>query len=162
MYNTFEQFTTLMMVLVEKHDHAESTRCLVMTKILNLLGGFVDTRPVRQVEVTCYLDQYGIEIQVQSMSKKKKVSFFISRGPNRHVDESWHDQEEPPQDVEMVSPTRAEQSYARTSSIEETHASKQQEQSIPMNYPSGEFLLTGRRKWNDNPACDSAGRYSRA
>ena len=32
-----------MMVLEERQDHAESTRYFVMTNILNLLGGFVDT-----------------------------------------------------------------------------------------------------------------------
>ena len=50
------------------------------------------------------------------------------------MDESWHDQEDPPQDVERVSSTSVEQPHAVTSSIEETHASKPHAQSILMNY----------------------------
>ena len=42
MNNTSEQFRTRLMVLEERQDHAENTRYLVMTKILNPLGGFVD------------------------------------------------------------------------------------------------------------------------
>ena len=41
--NTSEPCTTWMMMLEERQDHAESIRYLVITKILNLLGGFVDT-----------------------------------------------------------------------------------------------------------------------
>ena len=51
--------------------------------------------PVLHVRVTCCRDQYGIEIQVPSMSRKRSCSWIvISRGPNRYVDESWHDKEE--------------------------------------------------------------------
>ena len=78
------------------------------------------------------------------------------------MDESWQDQEDPPQDVEMVSSTSIAQSHAITSSIEETHASKQKEPSIPMNYPSKEFTQMHRRKWNDIPTCDNVERYSLA
>ena len=57
----------------------------------------------------------------------------MSRGPNRYVDESWHDQDDPPRGVGMVSSTSAERSNAVKSSIEETHASKPQAlSSIPM------------------------------
>ena len=95
--------------------------------------------PARQVRATCCFDQCGIEIQVPSMSRNGSYSWIvISRGPNRHVDESWNDQEDPPKVVEMVSSTSVEQSHARTSSTEETPASKQQEQPILMNYHSEE------------------------
>ena len=58
----------------------------------------------------------------------------ISRGPNFFVDEAWQEQEESPQDVEMVSYTCVEQSFAMTTIIEKSNASKEQEQSsIPMN-----------------------------
>ena len=96
---------TLMMVLEEELDHAESTHYLVIT-ILSHLDGFVDTKigPVCQVRATCYLDEYGIEIQVPSMLKNGSFSWIvISRGPNRHVDGAWQDQAEPLQDVEMES-----------------------------------------------------------
>ena len=66
------------------------------------------------------------------------------------MDESWQDQEDPLQDVGMVSSTSVQQSHAMTS-----HASKQQEQSIPMNYHSKEFIQINRRKWNDILACDN-------
>ena len=88
------------MVWEEPPDHAENTRCLVKTKILNLLGGFVDTKigPVRQVRVTCCFDQYEIEIQVPSMSRKGSYS----EAQNCYVDESSQDQKDPSKDVEMV------------------------------------------------------------
>ena len=82
-----------------------------------------------------------------------------SRGPDRYVDKSWQDQEDPSQDVEMVRSTRVGQSHAITSSSEETDASKQQEQSIPMKYPSEEFIQIDRRKWNGIPACDGVERF---
>ena len=49
----------------------------------------------------------------------------------------------------MVSCTSVEQSHAKTSRIEETHASKQQEQSIPMNSLSEEFIQIDGVKWNE-------------
>ena len=68
------------------------------------------------------------------MSKIGSYSWImISRGPNRCVDESWQDQEDSPQDVEMASSTNVDQSHVITSSMEETHASKQQEQPSLMN-----------------------------
>ena len=43
-----------------------------------------------------------------------------------------------------------------TTSIEESDASKQQEQSsIPMSGPSKEFIPIDQRKWNDIPAIDN-------
>ena len=145
-----------------RQDHAQSTRCLVMTKILNLLGGFVDMKigPVRQVRVTRCPDQYGIEMQVPSTSKKNGSYSWnvISRGPNRYVDESWQDQEDPLHDVGMMSSSSVvEQSHSMTSP-----ASKQQEQSIPMNYRSEVFIQINRRKWNDILACDNVERCSLA
>ena len=94
------------------------------------------------------------------MSRNGSYSWIvISGGPNRHVDESWRDQEDPPKVVEMVSSTSVEQSHARTSSTEETPASKQQEQPILMNYLSEEFIQIDRRKWNDIVAGDDVARY---
>ena len=55
------------------------------------------------------------------------------------MDECCHDQDDPPQDVE-VSSTSVEHSHAVTSSIEESHASKPQDQSMLMNYPSKDFI----------------------
>ena len=115
--------------------------------------------PVCQVRVTCCLDQHGIETQVPSTSRDWSNSWIIIfRGPNRYVDESWHDQGNPPRNVEMVSSTSIEQSHAITTSIEETHATKQQEtSSIPMNYSSEEFIPIDKR--NDIPACDNVDKY---
>ena len=63
----------------------------------------------------------------------------------------------------MVSSTSVEQSQAITTSIEETHASKQQGQSsTQMNYPSEEFIPIDKRKWNDIPAVDNVKRESLA
>ena len=87
---------------------------------------------------------------------------LISRGPNRYVDESLQDQEEPLLAVEMVGCTSVpEHSYAMTTSIEESNASKQQEQSsTPMNCTSKEFIPTDRRKWIDILAVDNVKRES--
>ena len=80
---------------------------------------------------------------------------------NRYVDESWHDQDDPPEDGEMVSSTSVERSHAVTSSIEETHASKQQTQSrIPMKYPSKEIIQIDKREWDDILAFRSVERNS--
>ena len=49
------------------------------------------------------------------------------------MDDSWQDQEDPPQEVGMVSSASVDPTLAITTSIGETHASKQQEQSsIPI------------------------------
>ena len=80
---------------------------------------------------------------------------LLSRGPNRHVDESWHDQDDSPQNVEIVSSTSVEQSHAVAS-----HAPKPQAQSSLMNYPSKEFIQIDKRKWNDISACDAVERNS--
>ena len=55
------------------------------------------------------------------------------------MDESWHDQDDSPENGDMVSSASVERSHAVTSSIEETHASKPQAQSSLMDYPSREF-----------------------
>ena len=61
------------------------------------IRGHTKTDPVRQVRVSCCFDQYGTEIQAPSMSSKGSGSWIvISRGPHRHMDESWQDQEDPP------------------------------------------------------------------
>ena len=58
------------------------------------------------------------------MKKKKSFSWIvISRGPNRYVDEAWHEQEESPQDIEIVSSANVEQSFAMATSIEESNTS---------------------------------------
>ena len=116
--------------------------------------------PVRQFRVICCFDSYGPEIQVPSMPKNGSYSWnVISRGSNRFVDKSWQDQEDTSQDVEISSSTTVGQSHAITSSIEQTDASKQQEQSIPMKCPSEEFIQIDRRKWNEIPARDSVERF---
>ena len=76
------------------------------------------------------------------------------------MDESWQDQDDPSQNVEMVSTTSIEQSHAVTLSIEETHASKRQAQSCLINYLSKEFIQIDKRKWNDIFACDIVERNS--
>ena len=128
------------------------------------IRGHTRIGPVRQVRVTCCLDQHGIDFQVPSTSTNGSCSWIvISRGPNRFVDESGHDQEDPPQDVEMVCSASVEKSHAVKSSIEKTHAPKQQAlSSIPMNYPSKQFIQIDKRKWNDIPACDNFEKYSLA
>ena len=93
------------------------------SELIGWIRGHTRIGPVRQVRAICCLDQYGIEIQVPSTPRNGSYSWIvISRGPNRYVDD-------PPQHVEMVSSTSVEQSHAAASSIEGTHASKQQEQS---------------------------------
>ena len=67
------------------------------------ISGHTRIGPVLQIRVICRLDQYGIEIQVPSTSKNGPSSWIVmSRGPNRHADESWHDQDDSHQNVEMV------------------------------------------------------------
>ena len=77
----------------------------------------------------------------------------ISRGPNRDVDEAWQELEELPHDVGMLS----------FSSIEESNATKRQEQStIPVNPLSKIFMPIDQRKWNDTPAVNSVKEESLA
>ena len=133
------------------------------SELIGWIRGHTNIGPSLQGRVTCCLHQYGIEIQSTFHVEKGSSSWIvISRDPNRFVDESWHDQEDPPQDIEMVSSTSGEQSHAVTSSIEETHASKPQEQSIPMNYFSTEVIPIDRTKWNGLLACDNVEGFSLA
>ena len=83
---------------------------------------------------------------------------LISRGPKRNVDEAWQQLEEPPQDVEMVSSASVEQSFAMTTSIEESNA----QSSILMNPPSKAFIPTDHGKWIDSPAVNNVKRESLA
>ena len=84
------------------------------------ISGRTRIGPVRQVKTICCLDQEGIEIQVPSTSRDGSNSrIVISRGPNRSVDEPWHDQDDSPENGEMVSSTSVERSHAITPSIEE-------------------------------------------
>ena len=62
------------------------------------------------------------------------------------------DQDDSPENGEMVSSTSVERSHAITSRVEETHASMPQAQSCLMHYPSKGFIQIDRRKWNDLPA----------
>ena len=65
----------------------------------------------------------------------------------------WQELEEPPHDVEMVI----------FSSIEESNATEQQEQSsIPMDPPSKMNMPLDQRKWNDIPAVNSVKKVSLA
>ena len=106
-------------------------------------------------------DQFGIEIQVPPTPRDGSNSWIvISRGPNRYVDDSWHDQDDSPDNGGMVSSTSVERSHAMTSSIEETRASKPQAQSSLMNYFSKELIEIDEKKWNDIPACDTVERSS--
>ena len=114
------------------------------------ISGHARIGPVLQVKIMCCLDQYGIEIQVPSASRDGSNAWIvISRGPNRHVDKSWHDQDDSPENGEMVNSTSVERPHAITSNIEETHASKPQAHSSLMNYPSEEFIHIDKKKWND-------------
>ena len=101
------------------------------------IGGHTKIGPVLQVKVICCLDQYGIEIQVPS-TKRDGSNFRIVKfsGPNRYVDESWHDQDNSPENGEMVGSTSVGRPHPIISSIEETHASQPQAQSNLMNYLS--------------------------
>ena len=158
-----EHFLIWMMGVEEKLEHAGSTHYFVTllrddqnSEPIGWIRGHTKIGPVSQVRAMCRLDQYGIEIQEPSMLKNG--SFFwivISRSPNRHVDEAWQEQEEHPQDVETESFLSVEESCAMSTSIEESHASKQQESNIPMNLPSKRFIPTDQRKWNDIPAADN-------
>ena len=119
------------------------------SELIGWLRGHNKIGPVLQVRVTCCLDQYGNEIQVPSMSRSGSCSWVvISRGPSRYVDESWHDQEDPPQALRWWGPQAlSNQSHAMTSSIEETHASKQQEQSMLWKTPPKQKTLPKVLKW---------------
>ena len=73
----------IMMVLEERQDHAEYTlpRDDQDSEPLGWIRGHTKIGPVRRVRVTCCLDQYGMEIQVPSMSKNGSYSWIvISRG----------------------------------------------------------------------------------
>ena len=107
----------------------------MITKVLNLLviRGHTRIGPVHQIRVICCLGQYGIEIQVPSASRDGSCSWtVISRSPNRYIDESRHDQDDPHRNVEMVR----------------------------MSYLSKEFIQIDKRKWNDIPACFYVDKYS--
>ena len=120
--------------------------------------------PVCQVRVTCYLDQYGIEIQIPS--KMKNGYFFCSMTSRRSKPlRGWmltRSRKATSQDVEMVSSTSVEQSHAITTSIEESNTSKQQRQSsISLNYLSQESIPIDKRKWI-HPVVDNVKRVSLA
>ena len=120
---------------------------------IGLVNGHTRIGPVLQIRVVCCLDQHGIEMQVPSTSRNGSDSWIlISRGPHPYVDESWHDQDNSPENVEIVSSTSVGRPHAMTSSIEETHASKPQAQSSLMNYFCKEFSQIDKRKWTDHPA----------
>ena len=96
-----EQFTAWMMVWEERQEHSWERTLPPDDQDSELIGwirGHNKIGPVLQVRVTCCLDQCGNEIQVPSVSRSGSCSWVvISRGPSRYVDESWHDQEDPPQ-----------------------------------------------------------------
>ena len=111
--------------------------------------------PVLHVKIVCCVDQCKCRIETHVPSTKRDGPdswMATSRGPKRYVDESWHDQDDSPENGETVSSTSVERPHATTSSIEETHASKPQAQSSLMNYPCEEFIQIDKRKWNDVPA----------
>ena len=76
------------------HDDSEPVGCI---------RGVTKIGPVIWVKATYYLDQYGIEVQVQSLLKNGPLSWIVmSRGQNRYVDEVYEETEEPPHDEETV------------------------------------------------------------
>ena len=105
--------------LLRDHDNCEP---------VGWIKGFAQIGRVIQVRATCYLDQYGIEIQEPFMLRNGSLRDCDIQRPNPLRGWSpWRKREEPPHDVEMVSYTN----------IEESIATKQQEpSSIPMNPPS--------------------------
>ena len=76
------------------------------------------------------------------------------------MDKSWHDQDDSPQNVEVLSSTSVEQSHAVTSSFEETHPSKPQAQSSLMSYCSEKLIQIDKGKCNDTLACVNVERNS--
>ena len=58
--------------------------------------------------------------------------FFISRGPNRQVEESYHDPDDSLESRELASHTSGGRRNAMISSTEETHAS--QPHALPKNF----------------------------
>ena len=123
--NTSEAFTMSMMVLEERQGHAESIRYLVTTKILNLLGGFVDIgKSVQFIRSESYVNWDTSTVHVE-----RRILFLdcdIQRPMTKMTS---------PENDEMVSATSVEQSRIITSSIEETHASKSQAQSSLIELP---------------------------
>ena len=101
--------------------------------------------PVLQVKVICCLDQNGI-FDTSTVNFKRRIIAWIikSRGPNRYVEDSWHD----PENGEMVSSTSVGRPHAKIASTEESHASQPQAQWNLMNYFSEDFLRIETWKWN--------------
>ena len=77
--------------------------------------------PVLQVVIVCCLDQYGIEIQVPSMSDDGTKSWIIkSRGPNPNVEElPYHDRDNSPENQELVNLTNVGRPHAILSNDEQ-------------------------------------------
>ena len=93
--------------------------------VLSQCDGSVDSRRSAESsrsEPRIILANMQFEIREPSMLKNGSLSWsVISRGPNRHVDDVFEEIEEAPHDQGMVSGT----------SIEESIAANQQEQSSP-------------------------------
>ena len=66
---------------------------------------------VHFVKSGSYVVLVNIELRYRHLQHQETD---LSSRPNLYVDESWHDREDPPQDVELVSSTSAEQSHVVT------------------------------------------------
>ena len=113
----------------ERQDHAESIRYFVVAEILNLLGGFVDTPgSVQFVKSESYVVLINMDLSYRYRLRREADLIFgeaqiatwtwILAWPRWPSSRRW----------DGVSSTSVEQSHAVTSSIEETQASKPQEQ----------------------------------
>ena len=81
--------------------------------------GHTRVGPVLQVKVFCCLHRFRIEIQASSTSRDGSNSWIItSRGPNRYIEESYHDPDNSPENREMVNHTKVGRPHAIKSSIE--------------------------------------------
>ena len=161
--NTTKPFTMWMMEVEDRQAHAESIRCLVIIEIPNLLGGSVDTpRSVRFFKSSLMLSWPIWNWDTDTFNIKRRIKFldFIFRGLISYGDESCRDQDNSPENCEMVSATSVGGPHAVISSIDETDASKPQAHSSLMNYPSAEVIQIDERRWNDIPAYGIVGRKS--
>ena len=127
------------------------------------IGGQTKIVPVLQVTVICCLDQYGIAIQAPSTSGQgSNCWIIISRGPNRHVEELYHDPDSFLERREMANHTSVGRPHAIISSIVETQASKPETQSDLMNNYFENFIQIDKRKWDDILACEDVARKTLA
>ena len=110
------------------------------------------TCPDLQVLTTCYLNIYGIEIQIPSTSGNGSNSWiFITRGANRYVEELRHnDPDYSPEIFEL----------ANYRSTEETHARQPTTHSRFQHNPFEDSIQITERNWIDITANEYCNKHT--